>query len=62
MNEDRQNPKAKRGRGRPARPMSEQIPDTPENVVFTLLDTPPKKPDEWDYLRPSFGMSGLACD
>jgi len=40
------------GKGRRAkRAMPEQIPDTPENVAQALLNTPPKKPAEWDYLR-----------
>ena len=43
--------KPKRSRGRPARPMPEQIPDTPENVARALLTTPPKRNDEWDYLK-----------
>ena len=43
--------KPKRSRGRPARPMLEQIPDTPENVARALLTTPPKRDDEWDYLK-----------
>ena len=33
-------------RGMPAR-----IPDTPENVARALLNAPPKKPAEWNYLR-----------
>ena len=41
----------KRGRGRPPRPMPEQIPDTPENVARALLSTPPKKHEDWEYLR-----------
>ena len=45
-------------RGRPARPMPEQIPDTPENVARALLTTPPKREDEWDYLKESNLRSG----
>ena len=42
----------KRTRGRPVeKPMPEPIPDTPENIARALLTTPPKKRDEWDYLR-----------
>ena len=41
----------KRSRGRPARAMSDQIPDTPENVARALLTTPPKRDEEWDYLK-----------
>ena len=43
--------KPKRGRGRPPRSMPEQIPDTPENVARALLTTPPKRDDEWDYMK-----------
>lgn len=41
--------KPKRRRGRPARPMPERIPDTPENVARALMTTPPI--DDWEYLR-----------
>ena len=42
----------KRTRGRPVeKPMPEPIPDTPENIARALLTTPPKKKDEWDYLK-----------
>lgn len=34
--------------GRPARPMPELIPDTPENIAKACMQGPPKK--EWDYL------------
>ena len=40
-----------RRRGRPACPMAEPIPDTPENVVRALMTTPPKRRDGWDYLQ-----------
>lgn len=40
-----------RRRGRPARPMPEPIPDTPENVVRALMTAPPKRRDGWDYLQ-----------
>ena len=33
------------------RAMPAGIPDTPENVARALLNAPPKKPAEWDYLR-----------
>ena len=33
--------------------MPEQIPDTPENVARALMSTPPKRPDEWDYVKES---------
>ena len=39
-------------RGRPAkRTMSEPIPDTPENIMRAILNNPPKKRGEWDYLK-----------
>ena len=39
-------------RGRPVeKHMPEPIPDTPENIARALLTTPPKKADEWDYLK-----------
>ena len=42
----------KRGRGRPVeKHMPEPIPDTPENTMRALLATPPKKEDDWDYLK-----------
>ncbi len=28
-------------RGRPARPLAEPIPDTPENIIRAILGTPP---------------------
>ena len=31
--------------------MPAQIPDTPENVAKALLNTPRKKPRDWDYLK-----------
>ena len=41
-----------RPRGRPVKnKMPEPIPDTPENIARALLTTPPKKEDEWDYLK-----------
>ena len=44
--------RSKAGKGRRAkRAMPARIPDTPENVARTLLNTPPKKPAKWDYLR-----------
>ena len=42
---------AKRKRGRPAKPMPEKIPDSPENVAKALLFSPPKETDEWEYLK-----------
>ena len=37
--------------GRPARPMPELIPDTPENIAKACMQGPPKK--SWDYLTKS---------
>ena len=37
--------------GRPAKPMPEPIPDTPENVARALLSTPPKDRADWEFLR-----------
>ena len=31
--------------------MPDPIPDTPENVMRAILNTPPKRDDEWDYLK-----------
>ena len=41
----------KRKRGRPAKPMPEKIPDTPENVAKALLFSSPKDSDDWEYLE-----------
>lgn len=35
--------------GRPARPMPELIPDTPENIAKAAMMGPPKK--QWQYLN-----------
>ena len=38
--------------GRPVeKPLPEPIPDTPENVALALVTTPPKKADEWEYVK-----------
>ena len=37
--------------GRPPNPMPDRIPDTPENIARAVLNTPPKKADEWRYLK-----------
>ena len=42
---------AKRRRGRPAKPMPDAIPDTPENVARALLFSPPKEGGDWEYLE-----------
>ena len=41
----------KRPRGRPARPMPDPIPDTPENVARIVMQAPAKPKDGWDYLK-----------
>ena len=42
----------KKARGRPTeKTMPEPIPDTPENVMRAILSTPPKRQDEWKYLK-----------
>ena len=47
-------PRPKKHRGRPIeRPMPEPIPDTPDNVARTVLNTPPKKRQDWKYIKPS---------
>ena len=33
------------------RKMPDPIPDTPENIMQAILNTPPKDPDEWRYLQ-----------
>ena len=38
--------------GRPPKPLPDLIPDTPENIMRALVSTPPKKDEEWDYLKP----------
>ena len=44
-------PRRKKRRGRPPLPMPESIPDTPENVARAVLNTRPKKADEWRYIK-----------
>ena len=47
-------PKEKPKRGRPVkRTMPEPIPDTLDNVMRALVNAPPKKKEEWAYLRES---------
>jgi len=43
--------KPQRNRGRPALPMPNPIPDTPENVAKAVLSTPPKSPKDWKFLK-----------
>lgn len=41
-------------RGRPVEhPMPEPIPDTPENIMRAIVNTPPKKREDWRYLKES---------
>lgn len=42
-----QEPKA----GRPPKPMPEPIDGAPENVAWTILNTPPKRGDQWKFLK-----------
>lgn len=44
-------PKPKRPPGRPALPMPEPIPDTPESVAKAILSTSPKNPKAWKFLK-----------
>ena len=46
-----QTKRQKKARGRPARPMPEPIPDTPENVARIVMQAPAKPKDGWDYLK-----------
>ncbi|MDE0530711.1 MAG: hypothetical protein OXI01_04550 [Albidovulum sp.] len=42
----------KRERGRPVeKPMPDLIPDTPENIVRAVLESPPKREDQWKYFK-----------
>ena len=45
---------ASKPRGRPVEyEMPEQIPDTPENLAKVILNTPPKKEEDWEYMKKS---------
>ena len=45
-------PRRKKLQGRPVKnTMPEPIPDTPENVARAILNTPPKKRDEWEFMK-----------
>ena len=47
-------PKQKKPRGRPPKlEMPDRIPDTPENVAKAVLNTPPKKREDWDFIKRS---------
>ena len=37
--------------GRPPKPMPEPIPDTPENIARAILNTPPKRRENWRFIR-----------
>lgn len=37
--------------GRPPKPLPERIPDTAENIMKALVNTPPKKNKDWKYLK-----------
>ena len=42
----------KRPRGRPVeKPLPEPIDDSPENVLKAILATPPRKDEDWRYMR-----------
>ncbi len=41
-----------KARGRPVEyPYPKPIPDTPENIARALMETPPKEPHEWRFMR-----------
>ena len=41
-----------RKRGRPVeKPEPDPIPDSLENVLRSLVTAPPRREDEWDYLK-----------
>ena len=44
-------PKEKRSPGRPPRPMPPRIDASPEAVARMLVTTPPKKEEDWRYLK-----------
>jgi len=48
-----QRPPALNTGGRPARPMPDLIPDTPENIAKACMLKPPKK--QWRYMQPQKG-------
>ena len=42
----------KKKRGSPVEdPMPPRINDTPENVARIVLNTPPKKREDWEYMK-----------
>ena len=38
-------------KGRPPKPLPPPIPDTAENIMKALVNTPPKQRRDWDYLK-----------
>ena len=41
-------------RGRPVKyAMPDPIPDTPESIMRALLSAPPRRENDWDYIRRS---------
>lgn len=46
----------------PRRTLPPPLPDTPENVARAVLSTPPKKPEEWDYVRRDNEQADSASD
>ena len=45
-------PRPKKTRGRPVKlTMPEPIDDTPENVARIILNTPPKKRGDWEFIK-----------
>lgn len=46
-------PQSKKPVGRPPRPLLEPIDDSPENMAKAILAAPPKREDEWEYLKES---------
>ena len=53
---NKNNTKKPAKRGRPVEyPMPELIPDTPGNVAKAILNSPPKKRSEWEYLKKKEG-------
>jgi hypothetical protein len=46
----RATPKRKKA-GRPPMVMPEAIPDTAENVIDAVLNTPPRKRSEWKFVQ-----------
>lgn len=43
----------KKPTGRPPKPMPELIDDSPEHVALAIFNTPPKRADDWKFLKES---------